>query len=138
MKPVSGHLEILDKGFGFLRCIDSNYQAGPTDTFVPAFIINKFNLREGAFVEGLGEPGNPGNQNLKLASVEMVNGVSFEHYAQTETMHTMTSINPNQRLRMAQGPDLSHGARTARPDHLSAQIRKDNPFAPYGQLGYHQ
>ncbi len=104
MKPVNGHLEILDKGFGFLRNVDSNYQAGPMDTFVPAFMINKYGLREGAFIEGTGEPGNPGNQNLKLASVDQVNGVDLNRYAQTETMHAMTSINPNQRLRMAQGP----------------------------------
>ena len=104
MDSVSGHLEILDKGFGFLRNIDSNYQAGPTDTFVPAFMINKFGLREGSFIEGRGEPGNPGNQNLKLAGVERVNGLSVEQYGRTETMHTMTSINPDQRLHMSQGP----------------------------------
>ena len=105
MEPVSGHLEILDKGFGFLRNIDNNYQAGQTDTFVPAFMISKFGLREGTLIEGQGEPGNPGNQNLKLAGVEQVNGIPLNQYAQTETMHTMTSINPDQRLRMTQGPD---------------------------------
>lgn len=104
MKPVSGHLEILDKGFGFLRNIENNYQAGSIDTFVPAFMISKIGLREGAFVEGQGEPGNPGNQNLKLAAVDQINGVSLEQYAETETMHAMTSINPDQRLRMSQGP----------------------------------
>jgi transcription termination factor Rho len=52
VEPVSGHLEILDKGFGFLRDIDNNYQAGQADTFVPAFMITKFGLREGSFIEG--------------------------------------------------------------------------------------
>lgn len=104
MEPVCGHLEILDKGFGFLRDIDNNYQAGPSDTFVPAFMITKFGLREGTCVEGFGEPGNPGNQNLKLAGMERVNGLPLDRYAETETMHTMTSINPDQRLRMSQGP----------------------------------
>ncbi len=103
--PVAGHLEILDKGFGFLRTLANNYQAGPTDTFVPAFMIGKHGLREGSLIEGLGEPGNPGNQNLKLARVQQVNGLSLDQYARTETMHTMTSINPNRRLRMTQGPE---------------------------------
>ena len=84
--------------------MESNYQAGTTDTFVPAFIINKFGIREGSLVEGRGEPGNPGNQNLKLAAVDSVNGLSTAEYGRTETMHTMTSINPDQRLRMTQGP----------------------------------
>ncbi|WP_231716471.1 transcription termination factor Rho [Desulfosarcina alkanivorans] len=104
VEPVSGHLEILDKGFGFLRDIDNNYQAGQADTFVPAFMITKFGLREGSFIEGRGGPGNPGNQNLKLTAVDRVNGLSLDDYARTETMHTMTSINPEKRLRMAQGP----------------------------------
>lgn len=104
LEPVSGHLEILDKGFGFLRNIANNYLAGPTDTFVPAFMITKNGLREGALIEGQGEPGNPGNQNLKLAKVQRVNGLTLDQYARTETMHTMTSINPDQRLRMSQGP----------------------------------
>ncbi|PIE66861.1 MAG: transcription termination factor Rho [Deltaproteobacteria bacterium] len=104
LKPVSGHLEILDKEFGFLRSLRDNYRGSPQDTFVPAFMINKLNLREGTFIEGQGEPGNPGNQNLKLAVVKRVNGLELNQYRQTETMHTMTSINPDQRLRMSQGP----------------------------------
>ena len=104
MKRVTGHLEILDKGFGFLRSMDNNYHAQPKDTFVPAFMITKLGLREGSYIEGQGGPGNPGNQNLKLMKVNQVNGLSLEQYAQTETMHTMTSINPETRLRMTQGP----------------------------------
>jgi transcription termination factor Rho len=104
MERVSGHLEILDKGFGFLRDIKQNYQAGPMDTFVPAFSITKFGLREGAYIEGEGKPGNAGNRNLKLASVQRINGLPLERYGLTETMHTMTSINPEKRLHMSQGP----------------------------------
>ena len=74
------------------------------DTFVPAFMITKFGLREGSFVEGRGGPGNPGNQNLKLTAVDRVNGLPLDRYARTETMHTMTSINPEKRLHMTQGP----------------------------------
>lgn len=104
-KKVSGHLEIFDQGFGFLRNIENNYQAGPADTFVPAFMINQFGLREGSLIEGRGEPGNPGNLNLKLAAVDQINGLSREDYARTQSLHTMTSINPDQRLTMSQGPD---------------------------------
>ena len=49
-------------------------------------MITKFGLREGGFIEGQGEPGNPGNQNLKLAAVDQVNGLSLDQYAETETM----------------------------------------------------
>lgn len=104
VEPVNGHLEILDKGFGFLREMDNNYQAGPLDTFVPAFMITKYGLREGSFIEGRGGAGNPGNHNLKLTGVNRVNHLPLDRYAQTETMHTMTSINPEKRLCMTRGP----------------------------------
>lgn len=103
-KPVSGHLEILDQGFGFLRSIAANYQAEPDDPFVPAFLINQFGMREGSLVEGRASSGAPGSLNLKLAVVERVNGLSPKQYAQTQIMHTMTSINPKRRLIMSQGP----------------------------------
>jgi transcription termination factor Rho len=103
MELVSGHLEILDRGFGFLRNIEKNYSAGPMDTFVPAFLITKFGLREGSFIEGEGGPGSSGNRNLKIIRIKKVNGLSLDRYSKTQTMHTMTSINPDKRLRMNQG-----------------------------------
>jgi transcription termination factor Rho len=56
VEPVSGHLEILDKGFGFLRDIDNNYQAGQADTFVPAFMIIQIRI-EGGVLTSKGREG---------------------------------------------------------------------------------
>ena len=58
LKSVEGHLEILDRRFGFLRSIERNFQPNPEDTFVPANLIQKFNLNEGVFIEGVGVRGD--------------------------------------------------------------------------------
>jgi transcription termination factor Rho len=105
LNPVAGHLEILDRGFGFLRSIENNYAPGPTDTFVPAPLINKMKLREGLFIEGRGIKGDPQSTNLKLIEIERINGMSLEDYARTEPLQSMVSINPCERFVLAQGPD---------------------------------
>lgn len=103
-KPVSGHLEILDRGFGFLRQIHRNYQPGPTDPFVPDTLITDLGLRDGAWIEGRGRSGGADQTNLKLVVIHEINGISLSEYAKIEPIHTLTSINPDQRLDMCLGP----------------------------------
>ncbi len=100
LNPVSGYLEILDSGFGFLRDIEKNFQPGPTDTFVPAKIINEYYLREGAYVEGTGFKADPKATNLKLDKVHSINRLRVEEFAEVLPLQAMTSINPTQRLIM--------------------------------------
>ena len=68
MKSVSGYLEILDKGFGFLRNIENNFAPNPDDPFVPAYLIKKFKLQEGIFIVGFGVKGDGKSKNLKLCA----------------------------------------------------------------------
>ena len=105
MNIVKGHLEILDKGFGFLRSIDNNFQPGPSDTFVPAQLIAQYKLREGAFVEGTGIKTNTKNTNLKLNGIDAINGKTNEAYAGVSTLHKQTSINPTQRFIMTRSKE---------------------------------
>jgi len=98
LKPVDGHLEILDRGFGFLRAIERNFQPDPGDTFVPAPIINRFNLPEGGHIQGTGIPGDGKNKNLKLEQVEMINGLAPDAFAELESLHAGTSIDPLERF----------------------------------------
>ena len=104
VKPVTGHLEILDKGFGFLRNIKTNFQPTPEDTFVPARLIREGYLPEGVYIEGEGVKGDPKNQNLKLDTVRTVNQVPFERYGDVGFLHDQTSIHPTERLNLALGP----------------------------------
>ena len=94
MKPVDGHLEILDRGFGFLRSIEKNFKPEPEDTFVPAPVIHRYNLPEGGYIEGGGVPGDGKNRNLKLSQVDKINGLAIEAFADLESLHDRTSIDP--------------------------------------------
>jgi transcription termination factor Rho len=105
LKPVEGHLEILDRGFGFLRSIEQNFQPDPGDTFVPAPVINQLNLPEGCYIEGDGVPGDGKNQNLKLAQVDKINGLTPEAFAKLESLQAKTSIDPLERFHLTKAKD---------------------------------
>lgn len=98
MDPVSGHLEILDRGFGFLRQIDQNFRPSPQDTFVPAHLIGKLQLAEGTWIEGGGVKGGGKNTNLKLQQVSSVNGKPAKQYRSIPPLQEQTSINPTERF----------------------------------------
>jgi len=105
LKSVEGHLEILDRKFGFLRSIENNFQPNPEDTFVPANLIHKFKLQEGVFIEGAGVIGDDKKRNLKLTEIEKINQLSLEDYSKTKSLKNVVSISPSERLKLAQGPD---------------------------------
>jgi len=100
LEPVEGHLEILDRGFGFLRSIEKNFQPNPSDTFVPAPLIQKFNLPEGGYIEGGGVPGDGKNRNLKLSQVDTICGLIPTAFDRLESLHTQTSIDPLERFQL--------------------------------------
>lgn len=105
MESVQGYLEISDKKFGFLRSIDSNFQASPGDTFVPAGLIKKYNLQEGVFIEGSGVTGDDKKRNLKLTEIEKINHHPAGDFSKIISLQSVVSISPSERLKLAQGPD---------------------------------
>ena len=105
LKSVEGHLEILDRKFGFLRSIERNFQPNPEDTFVPANLIQKFNLSEGVLIEGAGVRGDSKKRNLKLTEIEKINQIPLKEYSKIKSLQSEVSISPSERLKLAQGPD---------------------------------
>ncbi len=105
MEPVQGYLEIMDKGFGFLRAIEENFQPKPENTYVPNSLIRKLNLKEGSFIEGFGEQKSPNNPNLALLRIETINKLPFDEFIKTPLLQDQTSINPFERYRLAQDED---------------------------------
>lgn len=101
MNHAEGYLEILDKGFGFLRSMENNFQPGPTDPFVPAPLIKQHNLPEGAYINGPGVKAGQKNTNLKLTAVETINGLPPQDFSEITPLQSQTSINPLERFRLA-------------------------------------
>ena len=93
MEPIHGYLEIMDRGFGFLRSIEKNYQPEPEDPYVSIPLINRFNLREGSFIVGEGESKGPKNKNLALIKIHTVNDLSLDEYAGILLLQDQTKRN---------------------------------------------
>ncbi len=104
LKPVKGHLEILDKGFGFLRNIENNFQPSPEDTSVPLSLIRNAGLAEGVFIEGRVVKGDAKGKNLKLASIDKISGVPGDDFSHIAPLQDQVSIHPNERLTLTQSP----------------------------------
>lgn len=109
MEPVSGYLEIMDKGFGFLREIDDNFQPRPENPYVPNSLIRKLNLREGSLIQGLGEKKDPRNLNLALVRVETINGLAFDEFSAIPMLQDQVSINPYERYILTQNDEDTVG-----------------------------
>ncbi len=93
----------MDRGFGFLRSIAHNFLPEPEDTFVSKFIINKYQLNEGSYIEGTGAPGDPKNKNLRLETIEAVNGTPCQGRVNAKQLWNQTSINPTERFKLTIG-----------------------------------
>ncbi len=102
MEPVQGYLEIMDKGFGFLRNIEENFLPRPENPYVPNSLIRKLDLREGSLIKGIGEQKGPNNPNLALIRVETINALTFDEFIKIPLLQDQTSINPFKRYIMTQ------------------------------------
>ena len=105
MEPVQGYLEIMDKGFGFLRNIEENFQPRPENPYVPNSLIRKLNLREGSFIEGYGEKKGPQNLNLALIRIDTINQLPFDEFLGTPMLQDQVSIHPSERLVLTQNDE---------------------------------
>ncbi|MCP4024601.1 MAG: transcription termination factor Rho [Desulfobacteraceae bacterium] len=105
MEPVQGYLEIMDRGFGFLRSIENNFQPLPENTYVSNSMINKLHLREGSYIEGFGELKDPRNSNLALINIQTINHIPFEDFQSIPLLQEQTSIDPFERYYLCQTDD---------------------------------
>jgi transcription termination factor Rho len=101
----SGYLEISEKGFGFLRSAENNYQPKPSDIFVTPDTIKKNFLREGCEVAGNLQPPHRGN-SPQLKEVVKVNGMPFTDYTKAVRFENLTTIDPIEKFRLETTPDL--------------------------------
>jgi len=101
----SGHLEISEKGFGFLRSSQNHFCPKPTDVFVTPDTIKKNFLREGAQVDCTLQPPHRGS-SPQLKAVEKVNGMAFAEYVKSVRFENLTSIDPIEKFQLETTPDL--------------------------------
>lgn len=95
---VSGILEIMQEGFGFLR--SDNYLPGGRDVYVGPHIIRRFRLRTGDMVTGYARQ-NPEQDKLNaVESIAFINDMDPKLAAQRANFDSMTPIFPNVRYKL--------------------------------------
>ena len=98
---MSGVLEVLADGYGFLRC--NNYQTGTDDVYVSPQQIRRFNLKTGDFIVGNTRMQRDGERYQALLYVQTVNGDKVDVSIHRKPFDDLTPIYPNERLRLGRG-----------------------------------
>ena len=97
-----GIIEISGKGFGFLRDAKRNFVQTPADIFVTPEIVRRFQLRDGMWVYGETRRGNRGPQLTRLLKINDDEPTKYQDLAPFEEL---TTINPNERIKLETVPD---------------------------------
>jgi len=119
---VEGVLDIdLQRGGnGQLIDLARGCKRRPTDTFVPKELIRRFKLRAGSMIGGTAFPPDGRFPNPKMRFIETVDGVALEDRRARFEFTTLTTISPNQHLRM----EMKDGRLTTRAVDLFCPIGK--------------
>jgi transcription termination factor Rho len=105
---ANGVLEILDEGYGFLRCPDWSYLAGPDDVYVSPSQIKRFDLRTGDTITGQVRPPKEWERYLALLRVDTVNGDAPVAGAARPIFDNLRPRYPDQRIHLeTKSEDLS-------------------------------
>lgn len=99
---ISGILEIMPDGFGFLR-ID-NYTASTEDVYVSPSQIRRFSMRTGDEVLGQVRPPKDGERYFALLRVIAINMLNPELAPKRPNFELLTPVYPDQRLHLETSP----------------------------------
>ena len=119
---VEGVLDVdLQRGGnGQLVDINRGCKRRPSDPFVPKELIRRFKLRAGSMIGGTAYPPDGRFSNPKMRFIETVDGVPLEDRRAQFDFTTLTTISPNQFLKM----EMKDGRLTTRAVDLFCPIGK--------------
>ena len=101
-RDVTGVLEVLADGFGFLRC--DNYLSGSDDIYVSPVQIRRFNLKTGDQIFGVMRLPNEGERFGAIIYVKEVNGDTPDVAIRRKPFDSLIPIYPNERLTLEREP----------------------------------
>ena len=115
---VSGVLDIMQDGYGFLRT--GGYLPGENDVYVGLSLIRRNGLRKGDFIRGQIRPKRDNEKFAALQQIATVNDVALDQLGQRVRFGDLTPIYPDECLVMEHGKTTI----TARVIDLVAPIGK--------------
>ena len=98
---VSGVLDVLSDGFGFLR--GENYLPSESDIYVSPTQIRRFNLKTGDQIRGDARPSQDEDKYSPLLYVKAINGDPLEVALKRKNFEKLTPIYPTERLTLDTG-----------------------------------
>lgn len=100
---MTGVLEIVPEGYGFLRSSDFNYLASPDDVYVTLPQIKMYGLKSGDVVEATIRPPKEGEKYFPLTDVRRVNGRSLEFIRDRVPFEHLTPLFPEEKFNITSG-----------------------------------
>ncbi len=100
---LSGILDVLPDGFGFLRT--NGYSQGKGDVYVSTSQIKRFSLRRGDYIVGQIRQAREGEKYPALVRIELVNGHEPQKGRHRPNFDDLTPLYPEERLRLEWKPN---------------------------------
>jgi transcription termination factor Rho len=113
-------IDVQRGGNGQLLDLNRGGKRRPSDPFVPKELIRRFKLRGGSMIGGTAFPPDGRFPNPKMRFIETVDGVPLEDRRGKFEFTTLTTISPNQHLKM----EMKDGRMTTRAVDLFCPIGK--------------
>lgn len=97
---VSGVLETLEEGFGFLRSPDYSYLPSSDDIYVSPSQVKKFMLKTGDTIVGTARPPKNSERYFALLRMDSVNGGPVEQLRSRVPFDALTPLYATQRIKL--------------------------------------
>jgi len=97
---VTGVLEILEEGFGFLRSPDYSYLPSSDDVYVSPSQIKRFGLRTGDTIVGRARPPKNSERYFALLKIDTENGTPLSEDRRRIPFEALTPLYPLQRIQL--------------------------------------
>jgi transcription termination factor Rho len=108
---VTGVLEIMPDGYGFLRSSDYDYLNSPDDVYVSQSQIKLFGLKPGDVVKGGVRPPKEGEKYFPLIKVDQINGRDPSYVRDRVIFDYLTPLFPYEKLKLTGHPQENMSTR---------------------------
>jgi transcription termination factor Rho len=108
---VTGVLEIMPDGYGFLRSSDYDYLNSPDDVYVSQSQIKLFGLKPGDVVKGGVRPPKEGEKYFPLIKVDQINGRDPSFVRDRVIFDYLTPLFPYEKLKLTGHPQENMSTR---------------------------
>ncbi len=119
--PVTGVLEVLEEGYGFLRSPENSYLKSSNDIYVSPSQIKKFRLLTGDTIKGYARPPKNNERYYALMRIDTVQDEPLERLDGRVPFEELTPLYPHERLNLEV------------PGENDLSLRVINLFIPIGK-----